>query len=85
MNQLKDELRLYSLVKANVGGQNAFGTQDFESQYSVGNQANSVNVQKLVARIEELEDLVEELRTQNSPKECMDLRSLVESQGMANH
>lgn len=44
-----------------------------------------INIQKLVSRIEELEDLVEELRTQNSPKECMDLRSLVESQGLQVH
>lgn len=38
------------------------------------------NCQTLIARIEELEDLVHELKTQNSPQEVLDLRSVINEQ-----
>ena len=38
------------------------------------------NTQKLITRIEELEDLVVELRSHNSPQEVLELKSLINSQ-----
>lgn len=38
------------------------------------------NTQKLISRIEELEDLVVELRTQNSPQEVLELKNCINSQ-----
>lgn len=38
------------------------------------------NTQKLITRIEELEDLVVELRSNNSPQEVLELKNLITQQ-----
>lgn len=47
-----------------------------------GDESDQVlfNTQKLITRIEELEDLVVELKTKHSPQEVLELKSLINSQ-----
>ena len=67
LDQQREELKLFHMAKESTVPDDPL-------------QGTFINTQKLVKRVTELEDLVQELKNQSSPQDVLDLKEIIARQ-----